>query len=104
MKDIYPKTDFIGVEYPDARQIRVSFKKLMRSCVPSNLVSESDQGLYKGIESSKWLDCTHNILQVAGTVVDLLDIQGASVLVALEDGWDATPQVHLVSFNFGIRI
>ncbi|KAK2722123.1 hypothetical protein QYM36_002617, partial [Artemia franciscana] len=112
MKDVYPKTDLIGVEHPDARQIRVSFKKLMRSCLPRNLVAGTvielldiqgasvlvaledgwDATPQVHLEPSRWLDCAHNILQVAGTVIELLDIQGASVLVALEDGWDATPQ------------
>ena len=33
------------------------------------------------------------IMTVANCFVDLIDIQGSSVLVCFEDGWDATPQV-----------
>lgn len=39
-----------------------------------------------------------NIMQLAGAVVDLMDLQGASVMVCLENGWDITTQVCW--FNF----
>lgn len=40
------------------------------------------------------------IMRLAGAVVDLIDVQAASVLVCLEDGWDATAQVGLAIFLF----
>ena len=36
------------------------------------------------------------IMTVANCLVDLIDIQGSSVLVCFEDGWDATPQVTVL--------
>jgi len=47
-------------------------------------------------------------MTVANCFVDLIDIQGSSVLVCFEDGWDATAQVsvqcgfvyHGISVNF----
>ena len=33
------------------------------------------------------------IMNVANAVVDLMDIQGSSVLICFEDGWDVSAQV-----------
>lgn len=35
-------------------------------------------------------------MTVANCLVDLIDVQGSSVLVCFEDGWDATPQVTVL--------
>jgi len=93
----FSKCDFIPVDYYDARHVKCSFKKLMRACVPSCPFTDPDQGYLRAVEQSEWLQQLQCILQIAGTVVDLLDIQGSSVMVCLEDGWDFTSQVTIVT-------
>ena len=36
-------------------------------------------------------------MQLSGAVVDLLDLQGSTVVICLEDGWDVTAQVSSVA-------
>ena len=45
-----------------------------------------------------------NILQISGAIVDLIDVQGSSVMVCLEDGWDFTTQVKLIENNSWMEI
>lgn len=49
------------------------------------------------MENSEWLKQIQNIMQLAGAVVDLLDVQGSSVSICLEDGWDITAQVSSIA-------
>ncbi|XP_052225213.1 myotubularin-related protein 13-like isoform X3 [Dreissena polymorpha] len=88
----FPKCDFIPVDFYEVRYVKASFKKLMRACVPSS--GQGPEGTFlHAVEESGWLPQLQNILQLAGATVDLLDVQGSSVMVCLEDGWDATTQV-----------
>lgn len=86
-------TEFIPVDYTDVRQSRLSFKKLMRACLPSTENNEPDQTFAKLLEQSEWLQQIRSLLQLSGAVVDLMDLQGSSVALALEDGWDITAQI-----------
>jgi myotubularin-related protein 5/13 len=65
----------------------------MRACVPSSPYTDPEKGLLRAVEESEWLKQVQSILQISGAVVDLLDIQGSSVMICLEDGWDFTTQV-----------
>ena len=49
------------------------------------------------VEESGWLWQLRQLFQLSGAVVDLLDVQGSSVLLSLEDGWDVTAQVFVVN-------
>eukprot|EP00105_Crassostrea_gigas_P044502 XP_019928650.1 PREDICTED: myotubularin-related protein 13 isoform X4 [Crassostrea gigas] len=92
----FPKCDFIPVDFYEVRHVKASFKKLMRACVPSAPLTQ-ETGFLKLVEESEWLLQVQNIMQLAGATVDLLDVQGSSVMICLEDGWDCTTQVVSVS-------
>lgn len=91
------KTEFIPVEYYDVRHTKAAFKKLMRACIPSSPNMEPEQTFHKLIENSEWLQQLRNIMQLAGAVVDLIDVQGSSVAICLEDGWDITAQISSIA-------
>lgn len=91
------KTEFIPVEYYDVRHTKAAFKKLMRACIPSSPNMEPEQTFHKLIETSEWLQQLRNIMQLAGAVVDLIDVQGSSVAICLEDGWDITAQISSIA-------
>lgn len=71
-------------------EVSNSFKKLMRACIPSS----PQNTFFAAIQDSGWLTQLTHLMQVSGAVADLIDIQGSSVLVCLENGWDATAQVR----------
>ena len=94
--DSHPKADFIPVDYPEPRRLRASFKKLMQACAPSTTPQGSsahEKTFHKLVEQSEWLQLLQSVMQLAGAVTDLMDIQGSSVMLCLEDGWDLTCQV-----------
>ena len=90
-----PRTEFIPVEYPGPSRVRTAFKKLMWACVPSSAAAanKNDQTFLRQVETSEWLPFLEQLMQISGAVVDVMDIQGASVMVCLEDGWDISAQI-----------
>uniref|UniRef100_A0A4W5KDN8 SET binding factor 1 n=1 Tax=Hucho hucho TaxID=62062 RepID=A0A4W5KDN8_9TELE len=86
-QDSFQQWEVVPIEVCDVRQVKNSFKKLMKACVPSSATSEPSMTFHRCLEESEWI-----VLQVSVLVVELLDT-GSSVMVSLEDGWDVTTQV-----------
>uniref|UniRef100_A0A670ZW65 SET binding factor 1 n=1 Tax=Pseudonaja textilis TaxID=8673 RepID=A0A670ZW65_PSETE len=84
--------EMVPIEVFDARQVKSSFKKLMKACIPGSPSPEACPTYLRSLEESEWLVQIHKILQISVLVVELLDT-GSSVLVSLEEGWDITTQV-----------
>uniref|UniRef100_A0A7N8XP29 SET binding factor 1 n=1 Tax=Mastacembelus armatus TaxID=205130 RepID=A0A7N8XP29_9TELE len=89
-QDSFQQWEVVPIEVCDVRQVKNSFKKLMKACVPSSLTSDPNMSFLRCLEESEWM--LHRVLQVSVLVVELLDT-GSSVMVSLEDGWDVTTQV-----------
>ncbi|XP_034721249.1 myotubularin-related protein 5 [Etheostoma cragini] len=91
-QDSFQQWEVVPIEVCDVRQVKNSFKKLMKACVPSCSTSDPNMSFLRCLEESEWMALLHRVLQVSVLVVELLDT-GSSVMVSLEDGWDVTTQV-----------
>ncbi|KAF4079793.1 hypothetical protein AMELA_G00182390 [Ameiurus melas] len=91
-QDAFQQWEVVPIEVFDVRQVKNSFKKLMKACVPSCPSSDPNMSFHRCLEESEWMNLLHRLLQVSVLVVGLLD-SGSSVMVSLEDGWDVTTQV-----------
>lgn len=97
------KCAFISVDYNTARNVRYSMKQLMKACAPSSLPKtihdtyKEDTKFLTNIQNSQWLAQVSKVLRVSGSIVDLIDLRGASVMTALEDGRDATAQISALA-------
>jgi len=97
--EIHRACEFVPLELHEVRQVKNNFVKFLRACVPSAPLppQESESSLIKTIENLEWFVQLKSILECANSIVDLMDNQGKSVLLAIEEGWDLTPQITSVA-------
>nr|CAB3265877.1 myotubularin-related protein 13-like [Phallusia mammillata] len=98
---------FVPLELPEPKHIRVGYKSLLKSCLPADLPpstslqqqqqQDATNGYLKGVQDSGWLEQVSMLLRASGVVVDVMDIRGASVILAIDDGCDSVPQISSIA-------
>ena len=86
---------FSFIQISQYSDVANSFTKLIRACAPSgtSILSSHHPKYLSLVEESEWLNQISSLIQLSAAIADLLDAQGSSVLVCLEEGFDATAQV-----------
>ncbi|CAF4049913.1 unnamed protein product, partial [Rotaria sordida] len=109
---------FLPLEFHDVSQIKASFKKMTRACVPSmsaqtsnsshhthsnngvdisSVTLSNSMSFYKLIEESRWLYQLQKILMVCVYIVQFIEDHASSVMICVEDGWDTAAQLVSIS-------
>jgi myotubularin-related protein 5/13 len=97
--EMHRSCEFIPLDLHEVRQVKLNFVKFLRVCVPSGPLPphDSEASFAKTIESIEWFEQLQTIMKTANSIVDLIDTQGKSVLLAIEEGWDLTPQITSIA-------
>lgn len=54
-QDSFQQWEVVPIEVCDVRQVKNSFKKLMKACVPSSSTSDPNQSFQRCLEESEWM-------------------------------------------------
>lgn len=84
-------------QIPHFQDVNNSFSKLMRACSPSG--SSSSTKYLSQVEDSEWMNQLSSVIQLSTAISHLIDAQGSSVMVCLEDGTDTATQVSILHVN-----
>lgn len=97
--EMYRSCEFVPLELHEVKQIKNNFVKFLRVCVPSGPipVHDSENSLANILEGIEWFDQLKTIMDTANKIVDYMDTHGRSVLLAIEEGWDLTPQITSIA-------
>lgn len=97
--EMHKSCEFIPLDLHEVRHVKSNFVKFLRACVPSAPLPphEAESSLAKTIESLEWFVQLQSILECSNKIVDLIDSEGRSVLLAIEEGWDLTPQITSIA-------
>ena len=71
-QDSFQQWEVVPIEVCDVRQVKNSFKKLMKACVPSTSTSDPNMSFLRCLEDSEWMAlvsapcsvCVHLLLSV----------------------------------------
>lgn len=54
-QDSFQQWEVVPIEVCDVRQVKNSFKKLMKACVPSSSTSDPNMSFLRCLEDSEWM-------------------------------------------------
>lgn len=92
--DLLPSNiEFIPIECHKVGSVKHSFKKLLKACCPSSASTDPEQCFLKQVENSEWLLQLQTIMRISSAIIDLIDLQGSSVMLCLDDDMDLIPQI-----------
>ncbi|GMT07608.1 hypothetical protein PENTCL1PPCAC_29782 [Pristionchus entomophagus] len=85
--------EFIPVQFPTSHDVKESFKRFLKVMKPSSgSSSQGGKGHLIQLEESQWLEHIAQLLQTSSVMAALLSHYNSSVVLAIEDGRDATCQ------------
>lgn len=59
-QDSFQQWEVVPIEVFDMRQVKNSFKKLMKACVPSSTNSDPNMTFHRCLEESEWMNLVHS--------------------------------------------